>query len=161
MVATSYICVTEQAPMVNYEEVTRSRGSYIVSLSINVAGMWEQQLGDKIAIHVKMWYEIYLFYLFLINLLVLHILLIFICLLSHHIILLCRIICLVQPMPQWASMRFLIKLWKIRLDYYGGQPCITRDWKHQATLTFYNIDQPNATPLFDIYSVVCVIVIRK
>jgi hypothetical protein len=101
MVATSYIwCDRTSSNMVDYEEVTPSCGSYIVSLSINVAGMREQQLGDKIVIHVKMWYKTYLFYLFLINLFVLHILLTFICLLSHHIILLCRIICLIQPMPQ-------------------------------------------------------------
>jgi hypothetical protein len=62
MVATSYIwCDRTSSNMVDYEEVTPSCGSYIVSLSINVAGMREQQLGDKIVIHVKMWYKIYLF----------------------------------------------------------------------------------------------------
>jgi hypothetical protein len=44
---------------------------------------------------------------------------------------------------------------KIKLDYYGGQSCFTRDRKHQATLTFYGTDQLDAPPMFDICSVVC------
>jgi hypothetical protein len=44
---------------------------------------------------------------------------------------------------------------KIGLDYYGGQSCFTKDWKQQATLTFYRTDQPDAPPMFDICSVVC------
>jgi hypothetical protein len=50
---------------------------------------------------------------------------------------------------------FLIKLWKNGLDYYGGQSCFTRDWKQQATLTFYMTYQPDAPPMFDICSAVC------
>jgi hypothetical protein len=41
------------------------------------------------------------------------------------------------------------------LDYYGGQQCFTRDWKHQAILTFYMTDQPDTPPIFDICNVVC------
>jgi hypothetical protein len=43
---------TEQAPMVVYEQATLSHGSYIVSLSTNVAGMREQRRGDTIVIYV-------------------------------------------------------------------------------------------------------------
>jgi hypothetical protein len=44
---------------------------------------------------------------------------------------------------------------KIGLDYYGGKSCVTSDWKHQAVLSFYMTDQPDAPPMFDICSVVC------
>ncbi|WP_154646689.1 hypothetical protein [Bifidobacterium breve] len=44
---------TGQAPMVHYQQNTPSRGSYIVSLTINAAGMREQVLGDRIIIHVN------------------------------------------------------------------------------------------------------------
>jgi hypothetical protein len=39
--------------MVVYEQETPSHGSYIVSLSVNVAGMREQISGDTIVIHVN------------------------------------------------------------------------------------------------------------
>jgi hypothetical protein len=45
--------VTKQAPMVVYEQATPSRGSYIVSLSTNAAGIREQRCGDTIVIHVN------------------------------------------------------------------------------------------------------------
>ena len=45
--------VTGQAPMVRYEQTTSSRGRFIVSLSINIAGMREQTLGDTVIIHVN------------------------------------------------------------------------------------------------------------
>jgi hypothetical protein len=44
---------TKQAPMVVYEQATPSRGSYIVSLSTNAAGIREQRCGDTIVIHVN------------------------------------------------------------------------------------------------------------
>jgi hypothetical protein len=44
---------TEQAQMVNYEEATLTHGRYIVSLSINVASMWEQRRGDTIVIDIN------------------------------------------------------------------------------------------------------------
>ena len=43
---------------------------------------------------------------------------------------------------------------RIGLNYHGREPLFTRDWKHQANLTFYRPEQPN-DPLFDIYSAVC------
>jgi hypothetical protein len=50
----SYIYgATEQAPLVKHEQETPSRGSYIISLSINVAGMREQRRGDTIVIHAN------------------------------------------------------------------------------------------------------------
>jgi hypothetical protein len=39
--------------MVVNEQATPSQGSYIVSWSINVAGMWEQRCGDTIVIHAN------------------------------------------------------------------------------------------------------------
>jgi hypothetical protein len=44
---------TEQAPIVVYEQATPSHGSYMVSLSINDAGIREQRHGDTIVIHVN------------------------------------------------------------------------------------------------------------
>jgi hypothetical protein len=59
----------------------------------------------------------------------------------------------------YASLSFRVILNQVveknGLDYYGGQPCVTRDWKHHATLTFYKTDQPDAPPMFDICSAEC------
>ena len=59
----------------------------------------------------------------------------------------------------YASMSFRVILnqvvARVGLDYYGGQPVFTRNWKHQATLTFYNADRPDDPPMFDICSDVC------
>ena len=59
----------------------------------------------------------------------------------------------------YASMSFRAILnqvvEKVRLDYYGGEPFFTRDWKHQSTLTFYKPDQADDPPMFDICSAVC------
>jgi hypothetical protein len=38
---------------------------------------------------------------------------------------------------------------KVRLNYYGGEPFFTRNWKYHATLTFYRPEEPEA-PLFDV-----------
>ena len=45
--------VTEEAPMVVHEQTTPSRGSCIVSLSINDVGMREQRRGETVIIHVN------------------------------------------------------------------------------------------------------------
>ena len=45
--------VTGQARMVSHEQTTSSRERFIVSLSINAAGMREQTLGDTVIIHVN------------------------------------------------------------------------------------------------------------
>jgi hypothetical protein len=59
----------------------------------------------------------------------------------------------------YASMSFRAilnqVLQKIGLDFFGLQACFTKDWKHQVTLTFYETDQPDAPPIFDICSDVC------
>ena len=44
---------------------------------------------------------------------------------------------------------------KIGLGYYGGQSVVTRDGKHQESLTFYRVDRADEPPMFDICSVVC------
>jgi hypothetical protein len=40
------------------------------------------------------------------------------------------------------------------VDYYGGEPFFTNNWKSQAILTFYKPVEPEA-PLFDVCSAVC------
>jgi hypothetical protein len=40
------------------------------------------------------------------------------------------------------------------VDYYGGEPFFTNNWKSQAILTFYKPAELKA-PLFDVCSVVC------
>ena len=47
------INVTEQAPMVVHEQTSPTEGRYVVSLSINTAGIREQRLGQTIIIHVN------------------------------------------------------------------------------------------------------------
>jgi hypothetical protein len=43
---------------------------------------------------------------------------------------------------------------RVGLDYYGWEPLFTRNWKHQATLTFYEPPEPKAS-LFDVCSGAC------
>jgi hypothetical protein len=43
---------------------------------------------------------------------------------------------------------------RVRVDYYGGDPFFTNNWKSQAILTFYKPAEPEA-PLFDVCSAVC------
>jgi hypothetical protein len=40
------------------------------------------------------------------------------------------------------------------VDYYGGEPFFTNNWKSQEILTFYKPAEPEA-PLFDVCSGVC------
>jgi hypothetical protein len=42
---------------------------------------------------------------------------------------------------------------RVGVDYYGGEPFFTNNWKSQAILTFYK-PEPEA-PLFDVCSGVC------
>jgi hypothetical protein len=42
---------------------------------------------------------------------------------------------------------------RVGVDYYGGEPFFTNNWKSQAILTFYKPTEPEA-PLFDVCSVV-------
>jgi hypothetical protein len=44
---------------------------------------------------------------------------------------------------------------RVGVDYYGGEPFFTNNWKWQAILTFYKPAEPDA-PLFDVCSGVCV-----
>jgi hypothetical protein len=39
------------------------------------------------------------------------------------------------------------------VDYYGGEPCFTKNWKSQAILTLYKPAEPEAS-LFDVYSAI-------
>jgi hypothetical protein len=43
---------------------------------------------------------------------------------------------------------------RVGVDYYGGEPFFTKNWKSQAIQTFYMLAKPEA-PLFDVCSVVC------
>jgi hypothetical protein len=43
---------------------------------------------------------------------------------------------------------------RVGVDYYGGEPFFTNNWKSQAILTFYKLEEPKA-PLFDVCSGVC------
>jgi hypothetical protein len=43
---------------------------------------------------------------------------------------------------------------RVGVDYYGGEPFFTNNWKSQAVITFYKPAEPEA-PLFDVYSGVC------
>jgi hypothetical protein len=43
---------------------------------------------------------------------------------------------------------------RVGVDYYGGEPFFTNNWKSQAVLTFCKPAEPEA-PLFDICSAVC------
>ena len=43
---------------------------------------------------------------------------------------------------------------RVGVDYYGGEPFFTNNWKSQAILTFYKPAEPEA-PLFDVCSAVC------
>jgi hypothetical protein len=42
---------------------------------------------------------------------------------------------------------------RVVMDYYGGEPFFTNNWKSQAILTFYKPAELEA-PLFDVCSVV-------
>jgi hypothetical protein len=66
----------------------------------------------------------------------------------------CRIT-LVLPMLQLAFVRFLNQVVeRVGVDYYGGEPFFTNNWKCQTILTFYKPAEPEA-PLFDVCSGVC------
>jgi hypothetical protein len=43
---------------------------------------------------------------------------------------------------------------RVGVDYYGGEPFFTNNWKSIAILTFYKPAEPKA-PFFDVCSVVC------
>jgi hypothetical protein len=43
---------------------------------------------------------------------------------------------------------------RVGVDYYGGEPFFTNNWKCQAILSFYKPAEPEA-PLFDVSSGVC------
>jgi hypothetical protein len=43
---------------------------------------------------------------------------------------------------------------RVGVDYYGGEPFFTNNWKSQAILTFYKPTEPE-TALFDVCSAVC------
>jgi hypothetical protein len=43
---------------------------------------------------------------------------------------------------------------RVGVDYYGGEPFFTNNWKSQAILTFYKPAEPEA-PLFDVRGAVC------
>jgi hypothetical protein len=43
---------------------------------------------------------------------------------------------------------------RVGVDYYGGEPFFTNNWKCQAILTFYKPAEPEA-PLSDVCSDVC------
>jgi hypothetical protein len=43
---------------------------------------------------------------------------------------------------------------RVGVDYHGGEPFFTNNWKSQAILTFYKPAEPEA-PLFDVFSGVC------
>jgi hypothetical protein len=43
---------------------------------------------------------------------------------------------------------------RVEVDYYGGEPFFTNNWKTQAILTFYKLAEPE-TPLFDVCIGVC------
>jgi hypothetical protein len=43
---------------------------------------------------------------------------------------------------------------RVGVDYYGGDPFFTNNWKCQAILTFYKLAETEA-PLFDVCSGVC------
>jgi hypothetical protein len=43
---------------------------------------------------------------------------------------------------------------RVGVDYYGGEPFFTNNWKSQAILTFYKPVEPEA-PLFDVCTGVC------
>jgi hypothetical protein len=43
---------------------------------------------------------------------------------------------------------------RVGVDYYGGKPFFTNNWKSQAILTFYKPAEPEV-PLFDVCSAVC------
>jgi hypothetical protein len=43
---------------------------------------------------------------------------------------------------------------RVGVDYYGGEPFFTNNWKCQAILSFYKPTEPEA-PLFDVCSGVC------
>jgi hypothetical protein len=43
---------------------------------------------------------------------------------------------------------------RVGVDYYGGEPFFTNNWKSQVILTFYKPAEPNAA-LFDVCSGVC------
>jgi hypothetical protein len=43
---------------------------------------------------------------------------------------------------------------RVGVDYYGGEPFFTNNWKSQAILTFDKPAEPEA-PLFDVCSAVC------
>jgi hypothetical protein len=43
---------------------------------------------------------------------------------------------------------------RVGVDYYGGEPFFTDNWKNNAILTFYKPPKPEA-PLFDVCSAVC------
>jgi hypothetical protein len=43
---------------------------------------------------------------------------------------------------------------RVVMDYYGGEPFFTNNWKSQAILTFYKPAELEA-PLFDVCSGVC------
>jgi hypothetical protein len=43
---------------------------------------------------------------------------------------------------------------RVGVNYYGGEPFFTNNWKSQAILTFYKPAEPEA-PLFDVCSGVC------
>jgi hypothetical protein len=43
---------------------------------------------------------------------------------------------------------------RVGVDYYGGEPFFTNNWKSQAILTFYKLAEPDA-PMFDVCSAVC------
>jgi hypothetical protein len=43
---------------------------------------------------------------------------------------------------------------RVEVDYYGGEPFCTNNWKSQEFLTFYKPAEPEA-PLFDVCNAVC------
>jgi hypothetical protein len=43
---------------------------------------------------------------------------------------------------------------RVVVDYYGGEPFFTNNWKSQAILSFYKPAEPEA-PLYDVGSDVC------
>jgi hypothetical protein len=57
----------------------------------------------------------------------------------------------------YASISFRVILnqvvERVGVDYYGGEPFLTNNWKSQAIITFYK-PEPEA-PLFDVCSAVC------
>jgi hypothetical protein len=43
---------------------------------------------------------------------------------------------------------------RVRVDYCGGKPFFTNNWKSQAILALYKPAEPEA-PLFDVWSAIC------